>query len=47
VAGIITAEQILEWYPSTAYVAVSCPTTYEAYNIPKVFEAIEIPYLAK
>lgn len=45
-AGTITAGQIAEWYPATAYIAVSCPVAASGV-ITEVYEAIETPYLAK
>ena len=46
VAGTITAEQIAEWYPTTAYIAVSCPIAASGV-ISSVYAAVENPYLAK
>lgn len=44
--GTITAEQIAEWYPDTAYIAVSCPITASGI-ITMVYNAIENPCMAK
>lgn len=43
--GTITAEQIAEWYPATAYIAVSCPTAASG-TISKVYNAIDNPCMA-